>query len=137
MSVPRFWRRINSLYRLEGTRCKDCNEFYFPSRERCVKCNSLNVESYPFTGKGKVVTFTWIYTPPKNFKSRIPYCLAIVELDEGPRLTTQLAGVDQGEVEIGMRVEFSFRKISTDGEEGVITYGFKFRPENYPNHIEK
>lgn len=92
------------------------------------------MEEYEFSGKGTVKTFSWVYTAPKGFDSRIPYCLAIVELEEGPRLTTQLAGVKIEEVEIGMPVEFSFRKISAEGEEGVITYGFKFRPAGYPNH---
>ena len=134
MSVPRFWRRINSLYRLEGVKCKDCGKEYFPARSRCVECNSYSVEPFLFSGFGKVITFSWVYTPPKGFNNTIPYCLAIVELDEGPKVTTQIVGVDQKNVKIDMPVEFAFRKISSEGEEGVITYGFKFRPKGYPNH---
>lgn len=134
MSVPRFWRRINSLYRLEGSKCKKCKKLYFPARERCPKCNTLEVEPYVFSGNGKIITYTWINTPPKNFENRIPYCLAIVELEEGPKITTQIVGVEEEQVEIGMPVEFSFRRLTTQGSEGVITYGFKFRPQGYPNH---
>ena len=93
MSVPRFWRRINSLYRLEGIKCKDCGKTYFPARSRCVACNSYNVEPFLFSGNGKIITYSWVYTPPKGFKSGIPYCLSIVELEEGPRVTTQIVGV--------------------------------------------
>ncbi|MEA2071919.1 MAG: Zn-ribbon domain-containing OB-fold protein [Asgard group archaeon] len=137
MTVPRFWRRINSLYRLEGTKCRDCGQLYFPSRERCVECNSLNVEPYLFEGTGEIITFSWVYTAPKGFENRTPYCLAIVELTEGPRLTTQIIGLNKGEVKIGMEVEFAFRRIASEGEEGIIKYGFKFQPKDYPNHSIK
>ena len=99
-----------------------------------MECNSYSVEPFLFSGFGKVITFSWVYTPPKGFNNAIPYCLAIVELVEGPRVTTQIVGVGQKNVKIDMPVEFAFRKISSEGEEGVITYGFKFRPKGYPNH---
>ena len=57
-----------------------------------------------------------------------PYVLAIVELDEGPRLTAQLV-CSPDEVRIGMRVRPVFRRISADGESGVIHYGTKFAPD--------
>ena len=136
MSVPRVWRRRKVLYRLEGVKCPKCGKIYFPARERCLECNTTPLEEYLFSGYGKIVTFTWVYTPPKGFKSRIPYCLAIIELDEGPRLTAQVVAVEQNDVSIGMPVEFAFRKIASEGEEGVITYGFKFRPKGYPNHAK-
>ena len=132
MSVPRTWRRKRSLYSLEGSKCSKCTKIYFPSRTRCIECNSEELLPYNFSGYGKVITYSWVYTPPKGFNSRIPYCLAIVELDEGPRLTSQIVGLDEGEVKIDMPVEFAFRKISSEGSEGVITYGFKFRPKGYP-----
>ena len=137
MSVPRFWRRIHSLYRLEGTKCTKCGRLYFPERNRCIDCNTYDKEKYIFSGNGKIITFSWVYTPPKGFKGSIPYCLAIVELEEGPMLTTQIVAAERDIVKIGMPVEFAFRKISAEGEEGVITYGFKFRPKGYPNNIKK
>ncbi len=137
MSVPRTWRNRRALYSLEGSKCQKCGKYYFPGRTRCLDCNTSGLENHNFSGTGKVATYSWVYTPPKGFNNRIPYCLAIVELDEGPKLTTQLVAVEEGDVEIGMPVEFSFRKISSEGDEGVITYGFKFRPKNYPNHLKK
>ena len=137
MSVPRTWRNRKALYNLEGSKCQKCGKYYFPGRTRCPDCNTNGLDNYHFSGTGKVATYSWVYTPPKGFNNRIPYCLAIVELDEGPKLTTQLVAVEEGDVKIGMSVEFSFRKISSEGDEGVITYGFKFRPKNYPNHLKK
>ena len=53
--------------------------------------------------------------------------LAIVELDDGPRLTTQIVDCDPAEVNIGDVVELAFRRIGQDNDDGVIYYGFKFR----------
>jgi uncharacterized OB-fold protein len=53
--------------------------------------------------------------------------LAIVELEEGPRLTAQVVGVSEKEVKIGDEVEMVFRKIMEDSEEGLIHYGYKFK----------
>jgi uncharacterized OB-fold protein len=58
-----------------------------------------------------------------------PYTIALVKLEEGPLLTAQLTDVANEEVEIGMPVEMVTRKLSTQGEEGLIIYGYKFRPQ--------
>ncbi len=56
-----------------------------------------------------------------------PYVLAIVQLDEGPRLTAQIV-CDPLDVKIGMRVRSVFRKLGEEGQDGVIYYGTKFVP---------
>jgi uncharacterized OB-fold protein len=53
--------------------------------------------------------------------------LAIIQLDEGPRMTSQIV-CSPGEAKIGMRVKSVFRRIATDGESGIIHYGTKFVP---------
>jgi uncharacterized OB-fold protein len=55
--------------------------------------------------------------------------VALVKLEEGPLVTAQLTDVDTSEVEIGMPVEMVTRKIRTQGDEGLIIYGYKFRPQ--------
>ena len=55
--------------------------------------------------------------------------MALVKLDEGPLLTAQLTDIDPDDVEIGMPLEMVTRKLRTDGEEGMIVYGYKFRPQ--------
>ena len=54
--------------------------------------------------------------------------MALVKLEEGPIVTAQLTDMDEGELSIGMPVEMVTRKLRTDGEEGMIVYGYKFRP---------
>ena len=53
--------------------------------------------------------------------------MAIVELDEGPKLTAQVVSVRDSEVKVGDCVEMIFRKIVEDSPEGIIHYGYKFR----------
>ena len=54
--------------------------------------------------------------------------VALVKLEEGPMVTAQLTDVDFADVQIGMPVEMVTRKLRTDGAEGMIIYGYKFRP---------
>ena len=80
------------------------------------------------SGKGKIVTYTIIYEAPEQFEGQAPYPIAIIKLDEGPKVTSQIVNCDIDEVKIGMKVEATFRKIQEDGYMGAIYYGYKFKP---------
>ncbi|MCB0020821.1 MAG: OB-fold domain-containing protein, partial [Anaerolineales bacterium] len=53
---------------------------------------------------------------------------ALIKLEEGPIVTAQLTDMDSDELQIGMKVEMVTRKLREDGDEGMIVYGYKFRP---------
>jgi len=132
MAVPRFWREVSSRYNLIGTKCGSCGTVDFPPRVVCPKCGRRSVgrmQKLKLAGKGTVVSFTIIHDAPEAFELMKPYVLAIVELDEGARVTSQIIDVENEQVKIGMRVESAFRKLGSEGEAGVIHYGYKFRPE--------
>ncbi|ALK04584.1 MAG: Zn-ribbon domain-containing OB-fold protein [Methanosarcina thermophila] len=127
-SVPRFWRNLGSRYNLEGTRCSECGEYFYPPRNVCVNCRrGGEIEPYTFKGTGEIVTYTFIHTAAEGFEIQAPYTLAIIQLDEGPRLTSQVVG-DPEKIHIGMRVRSVFRKLGEDGKRGMIYYGTKFTP---------
>lgn len=127
-SVPRFWRNLGSRYNLEGTRCKECGEYFYPPRNVCVNCRrSGQIEPFKFKGTGEIVTYTLIHTAAEGFENQAPYTLAIIKLDEGPSLTSQVVG-DPEKMHIGMRVKSIFRKLGEGGERGMIYYGTKFTP---------
>ena len=128
MSVPRFWRGIPARYRLIGSKCKNCNEVYYPPRKVCPKCKKARMDEVKLKGNGKIETYTVIHVAPEGFEEQVPYVVAIVRLEEGPCLTTQIVDCEPEDVYIGMPVEACFRRISEDGEAGVIYYGLKFRP---------
>ena len=86
------------------------------------------MERFRLAGRGKVVTYTIIHEAPAAFDMMKPYVLAIVELEEGVRVTSQVVDCELTDVKIGMPVESAFRKLGEEGEAGIIHYGYKFRP---------
>lgn len=130
-AVPRFWREIPQRYNLIGNQCGVCNKIYFPPRESCPFCRRKSMgqmKDLKLSNKGKIVTYTIIHDAPKNFEGQAPYPMAIIELDEGPRITAQIVDCKIEDVKIGMRVKSTFRKIQEDGYVGAIYYGYKFKP---------
>ncbi|HIJ00762.1 MAG: uncharacterized protein PWQ88_232 [Candidatus Methanomethylophilaceae archaeon] len=131
MPVARFWRDIPSRYNLYGSRCGSCGKIYFPTRHICPECRRSSIgrmESYRLSGKGKVYSYSVVHEAPPQLAVLKPYVVAIVEMDEGVRVTGQLVDVDAEKIDIGMRVEAVLRKIGDEGPSGVIHYGFKFAP---------
>ena len=85
------------------------------------------LDSAPESIQGEVYSYTLVQEPPEGFVAQAPYHLALVRLESGELITAQLTDVEH-EVEIGQRVEMVTRKLTTDGERGIIVYGYKFRP---------
>jgi uncharacterized OB-fold protein len=88
----------------------------------------LEIDSYSFSGLGEVYSYTIVQNGPAGFEDQAPYVVALVRLDEGPLVTAQLTDLGDAAPEIGMRVEMVTRRLRTDGESGMIIYGYKFRP---------
>lgn len=87
---------------------------------------ALNKETFTFTGSGEVYSFTVVQDPPEGYEEQAPYYLALIKLDEGPIVTAQLTDIDDA-ISIGDRVEMVTRKLTTEGSQGMIVYGYKFR----------
>ncbi len=131
MAIPRFWREIPSRYNLYGSKCGSCGTLDFPPRSVCPQCGRRSVgrmERVKLKGKGTVVSYTVIHEAPAQYEMMKPYVLAIIQLEEGCRLTSQVIDVDPAQVKVGMQVESAFRKLGQEGEAGIIHYGYKFRP---------
>ena len=130
MTVARFWRKIPQRYNLIGTKCEICGRTFFPGRAICSHCRrSGKMTEIQFSGKGKVLTYSVIYSSADQYAAMKPYVLAIVELEEGARLTTHIV-CDPDEVYIGMPVHSVFRILDKEGDDGVIHYGTKFVPDD-------
>lgn len=127
MQISQNWRTKAQRYALVGEQCPHCSHFIFPPRDVCPQCEAEAKTVYQFSGKGEIFSFTTITDAPAGFEEQAPYVLAIVKLDEGPMLTAQLTDLD-AEPEIGMRVEMVTRKLKAEGPQGMIVYGYKFRP---------
>jgi uncharacterized OB-fold protein len=132
MEVSRHWRLQEQRYKLVGETCDSCGVKLFPPRDVCLECEAPAKELFTFTGLGEVFSYTTIYDAPAGFENTAPYTIALVKLNEGPVVTAQLTDVDKDDVHIGMPVEMVTRKLRSDGEEGMIVYGYKFRPAVVP-----
>ena len=132
VSLPAYRAEAKARYRLIGDRCTKCGRLFFPPRESCLSCGGRDWEDAALRRTGKVYAHTVIGrgAAPSEFLEQQAlageYATAVVELDDGPRITAMLTDVDPVKVRIGMPVRMVFRRIYT--QEGVTRYGFKFAP---------
>ncbi len=128
MSVSKYWREIPHRYRLEAGKCKQCGKIYFPGRLICPECGGREFDTIQLKREGKLLTYTIIHVGPSRFADQVPYVVGIVELQDGVRLLCQVADCDLDRLQIGLPVKIEFRRISEEGEAGIIHYGYKCVP---------
>lgn len=133
-STLRQWHEYDGLHRLEGSQCKECKKLFFPKREVCTHCHSLNVKAYRFSGKGIIKNFNYQFLPPvkvMGFREQDNRVMIAVELDEGPIVISELVDYKNTEnFKIGTKVRMVIRKIARSGNTD-FKYAYKFVVENY------
>ena len=125
-SVPKYWRKFGERYGLVGSKCSACGKVHYPKVLACPKCMS-QVEDFKFSGSGKVFSFTVVRSGPCGFERYVPYIIAIIEFEEGAKCTGQIVDCSPDEISIGTKLETCFRKVSEDGDSGIIHYGLKWK----------
>lgn len=101
--------------RLVLQKCNGCDTFRFPARDRCSACLSRSSTWETVSGRGEVYSVAvmhQVYHP--GFAAEAPYAVAIVKLEEGPKLTTSIPSLPASEVTVGMPVEVAFEKRSPE-----------------------
>ncbi len=127
-SVPMLWRRIRHRYNLVGRHCKTCDSKYFPPIPLCRKCRrKSDLVDFQFSGLGKIYSYTIIRDPPTGFRDLAPYAIAMIRLDEGPLVLSQIVDTKFEDLRIGMSVQVVFRRIGDAGRTGVLHYSYKFK----------
>ncbi|MDX6380358.1 MAG: uncharacterized protein QOI57_1382 [Rubrobacteraceae bacterium] len=94
-------------------RCSNCGTYQLPGRFSCDECLAKDPEWVEASGRGTIFTFTVVhqrYHPA--FADKIPYNVAVVELDEEPRLITNITGIDNDDIHVGMQVEVMFEDVT-------------------------
>ena len=118
-----FWEAAKR-HELQIQRCNACGTYVFYPREACPECLAADLIWIPVSGKGKLYSYTIARAPTHPaFTDDVPYVIAIIELEEGPHITTNLVGCPSDQVTIGMPVVASFEDVSAE-----MTL-VKFRPE--------
>jgi len=89
--------------------CAGCGTMRFPARTICSKCLSRDATWAPVSGRGTVFSFAIMHQAiHPGFAAETPYAVVVVELDEGPRLLSNLVDCPTADVHIGMPVEVVF-----------------------------
>ncbi len=128
MEITSHWRIKKQRYALVGEVCPHCSAKIFPPRDICPECGDEAKDQYQFSGRGEVYSYTTLYNAPAGYEEQAPYTVAMVQLEEGPLVTAQLTDIDVKEPEVGMPVEMVTRKLGSEGDRGILIYGYKFRP---------
>ena len=95
-------------------KCNDCSDNYFPPRPFCPKCGSRSVQEFQASGKGSLYSYVINHLPSPGFTP--PFAIAVVELEEGPRLMSNIVECEQTPeaLELDMPLEVTFEKLNDD-----------------------
>lgn len=90
--------------------CRDCANSYFPPRPFCPDCGSRNVASVAASGRATLYSYIISHLPAPGFEP--PFAIAVVTLEEGPRMMTNIVGCDQTSdaLQLDMDLEVTFRR---------------------------
>jgi len=128
LSPVSIWRYRIPRYRLVGRECKKCGKRHYPPKLACPYCGSRSLENIDLPKTGVIETYTVVYEVSEEFKHKAPVIIGLIKLDDGTRVIAPVTDVTSDELEIGLRVEATFRRIRDGDYFGVIGYGISFRP---------
>ncbi len=117
-----FWEGVKQR-RFLLPRCTQCGHTWFPPYQNCQRCLSFDREWKEASGRGHVFGFIEMQQPYiPSFKDELPYNVALIELEEGPKMYSNIVGIPNDQIRVGMAVEVVFEDAN---EEFAIP---KFRP---------
>jgi uncharacterized OB-fold protein len=101
--------------RLLLQRCPSCEAFRYPPRPMCPQCATIGGEWVESSGRGVVYSWVVAHHPVHPaLVDRVPYNIVLVELEEGPRIVSNLEDAEQDEIEAGQPVEVVFERVSDE-----------------------
>jgi len=112
-SAP-YWSALKEN-RLILKHCRDCGRHHFYPRALCPHCHSDALEWSDARGTGSIYSFTVARRPAgPAFKADAPYVVAVIDLDEGARMMTNIVTDDVDAVRIGQRVAVQFDAVTDE-----------------------
>jgi len=112
-----FWEYCKK-HELRMQYCKNCTEWIWYPKPWCPKCGKReSIEWRKLSGKGIVYSFTVIRQVIDNssaFQADLPFVIGLIELEEGPRIYSNILGVKLEEVKIEDRVELTFEDVTDE-----------------------
>jgi uncharacterized protein len=109
-----FWTATRE-HKLLIQKCNDCGSYIFYPRIACPNCFSDNLTWVETSGKGKIYTYTVVENnPPEAFIPDLPFVIAVVVLEEGVRMLTNIVGCDPDKVYCEMPVTVVFEELNNE-----------------------
>ena len=95
--------------------CSSCGHRQLYGRSLCTNCHAATLRWIESSGRGTIYSRTIIrQNPTRTFKHLIPFVVALIDLDDGPRLMSNVVGTPAEDVHIGDRVRVTFQPVSDD-----------------------
>lgn len=108
-----YWSSLRN-HRMELPRCGECGRFHWPAHDRCPHCLADRLEWGPVAGTGFIYSYAVFHQLyHASFESALPYNVAIIELDEGPRLISSVRAPKEL-VRIGKRVRIEYEDLDAN-----------------------
>ena len=127
MNIAKYWRQNGARYRLEGQRHRD-GTLRFPAQPLQPGETSADWQPENLARQGAVFSFTVQRGGAAGFDAAPWTIIALVQTLAGPLVTAQLTDCAPDEVAVGLPVELVVRRIGTPDPDGLLVYGYMFRP---------
>jgi uncharacterized OB-fold protein len=110
-----FWTALRDDGRFLLQRCRACGEFAGYPKVFCPHCYSDDLAWHEGAGQGTVYTFSTVTAnPPSTFIDELPYTIAIVQLEEGPRFLTRLVNIEAHDVRCELPVKLAIERVDAE-----------------------
>ena len=114
VETQKFWDGCRN-HQLMIQQCVECGHNQFYPRIMCTQCSGRQIQWIQASGRGTVKSFTIIHRAiSPAYQQEAPYVLALIQLEEGPTMMSNILQCDPHAVEIGMKVEVFFEDWSSD-----------------------
>lgn len=110
-TIDQFYKFLSEKKLMSG-KCLKCGKLHLPPRPLCDNCFGQEFEWREISGKGKLLTYTIIHIAPIQFQALTPYCVGIIELDNGLKLPGMISDVSENQLKIGMQLLIDFKTCS-------------------------
>jgi uncharacterized OB-fold protein len=108
-----FWKSCKD-HKLKLQRCNNCLNFWYYPAPICRWCQSRSFEWTLISGKGVVYSYSWVYRASPGFEDQVPYAYALVELEEGPVMPTNVLAERVSDLSIGVNVTLDYLDLTDD-----------------------
>ncbi len=116
---------MNAVEKIKWNKCKKCGFLQHRTHLRCLKCKNTEYEEIEASGSCRLLTYTILKAPPKEFRNKSSYALGVVEFENGVKGLGQIT--TQNNLKTGMSLKPIYQKIC-DSLDGKEIYGYLFEP---------